>query len=455
MQDKDLIIAQLTEQNLFLSIQVKTLEEKVALLMQELQKKAVRKDSANSSLPPSQDLLPRKQSLREPSARKTGGQLGHEGHSLEMSASPDKVVELKSSFCGSCGGALPEGGQVLRSRRQVVDLPPIKPIYEEYRQYSCVCPRCSNVQVADFPAGVNAPIQYGPTVEALVAYFSVYQFIPFARLSRLMAQCFSMPISQGSIDSLLKRHASRCGIVLSRIRQELEKAACVGSDETGANVNGTKWWIWVWQSLQATLIVAAPSRGAKAVQDTWKEGLSNAVLVSDRWAAQLKTQARGHQICLAHLLRDLAFLEQTEAHPFATQFRLFLLKVFDVRKALVERGSAARADEAQAVLLEAELNALLAQPIDRQTAQGTATFQVSMIKCRNSILPCLYDLEVPPDNNASERAIRNVKVKQKVSGMFKSGQNAFCNIRSVIDTLIKKQVDVLSCLIQIARIQPE
>ncbi|MES2730547.1 MAG: transposase, partial [Bacteroidota bacterium] len=99
-------------------------------------------------------------------------------------------------------------------------------------------------------------------------------------------------------------------------------------------------------------------------------------------------------------------------------------------------------------------NQLILIPIDKQTHPLTATFQASMIKYRSYLLPCLYHLDIPPDNNGSERAIRNVKVKQKVSGQFKYGQNAFCVIRSVIDILLKRQVQLLPCLNNILKLQP-
>ena len=173
MTDKELISqqqAQLATQ----AQQIKMLEEKVLLLLSQLQGQSVKKDSHNSSLPPSSDIVSKPKNLRVPSERKSGGQLGHKGTTLEMSATPDKIIDLKSAFCSKCGQNLQGSVFTLKATRQVIEMPPIKPIYEEYRQYSCRCPRCQNQQIADFPAGVNAPIQYGNSVESLVSYFSVY-----------------------------------------------------------------------------------------------------------------------------------------------------------------------------------------------------------------------------------------------------------------------------------------
>ena len=158
-------------------------------------------------------------------------------------------------------------------------------------------------------------------------------------------------------------------------------------------------------------------------------------------------------MCLAHLLRDAGYLIETESEEFGVGFRKLLVKVFDLRREMKERNEVC--EQKQTAELEKELNQLLAIPINGEGSPETAKFRRSMLKYRNCILECLYDLEVPPDNNGSERAIRNVKVKQKISGQFNGGQQTFCVLRSVIDTLIKRQPGVLFHLSQIMTIQPE
>jgi transposase len=420
------------------SQQIKSLEDKVMLLLEELRKKDIKKDSSNSSMPPSSDFFHKNTSLRTSSELKSGGQKGHQGTTLKMCSSPDKVTELKDSFCSTCGSPLESANFILKAKRQVIELPPIVPIYEEFRQYGCECPTCKHFQVANFPLGVNAPIQYGSSVETMVSYFSVYQYLPFSRLQNAFSQVFSLPLSQGTIDNILKRSAEKCQGIYQQIKTEIEKSSVVGSDETGAKVNGQKWWIWTWQNILNTFIVASNSRGSKTVDFIFENGLPNATLISDRWAAQLKVYTKAKQICLAHLLRDLNYLIETENHIFATQFKELLVDIFSIKKQLVIEQKAYQIDSQQANLLEKRINEALLLTIDSEKCPKTNTFQNSMLKCRNYILPCMYHLDIPPDNNGSERAIRTIKVKQKVSGQFKTGQDAFCVIRSVIDTLIKR-----------------
>ena len=449
----------LRAENAELRQEVKSLTEKLTFLLKVMSQPLIKKDSHNSSLPPSTDLFTpsKSKSLRPPSVLKSGGQPGHEGTTLEMRANPDKITDLKNDYCRNCGASLMDVPHTLKAKRQVIEIPPILPIYEEYRQYSCDCPNCHRLQIADFPIGINAPIQYGSTVESLVSlvcYLSVYQYVPFARLQNLFAQVFSLPISQGTVGNILERCAEKCEGVYQIIKSQIAESQVVGSDETGAKVNGKKWWIWVWQNILNTFIVASKNRGTETIETIWGNALAHTILVTDRWAAQLKSFTKGHQMCLAHLLRNIIFLEESEKHPFAPQFKQLMIDIFDTRKALVKQNKPYAQEDKDAKELEKRLNDLLLITVDKDNYPNTLTFQASMLKYRNHILPCLYNLDIPPDNNGSERAIRNIKVKQKISGQFKSGQNAFCVIRSVIDTLRKRGVEVLPCLNLIIQLQP-
>lgn len=456
LEAADSTIVSQAQQITLLEATVVSLEAKISLLLDALQKSGIKKDSHNSSLPPSSDLFTAQtKSLRPVSVLKSGGQLGHEGRTLKISETPDVIHELKSNYCTHCRASLSDALFVLKAKRQVIELPPITPIYEEYRQFGCICPNCRHEQVAAFPLGVNSPIQYGSTVEALVSYYSVAQYIPFERLQKMFAQVFSLPLSQGTVGNILERTALKCQGVYEKIKIQIAESQVVGSDETSAKVNGNKWWIWVWQNICYTFIVASKSRGSETIENVWADKLANVTLVTDRWAAQLKTITKGFQICLAHLLRNIIFLDESEKHPFATQFKQFMVDVFSIRKQLVQIKTPYEIDQKEAKIIEKRLNDLLAISIDKEKYPNTFTFQASMIKNRNYLIPCLYNLDIPPDNNGSERAIRNIKVKQKVSGQFKSGQNNFCIIRSIIDTLTKKGVEVLPFLNQIIKLQPE
>ena len=442
--------SELKADNLTLTQRVVSLEAKVLQLLEQLANSSPIKDSHNSHNPPSQDKYKPKRntSLRKKSGRKPGGQPGHKGHTLLQTSNPDKTEDLKSKFCENCGEDLRKCSHDLVSKRQVVEIPPIKPLYIEYRQYGTECP-CGHHQKAAYPKGVNAPIQYGSSVMALVSYFNVYQYVAYKRLSQLFGDVFCLPISEGSIENLLNKAAQKATPVYKRILELIKQATYVGSDETGAKVNGKKWWIWVWQNLKNTFLKASDSRGFDTVEATFPEGLPNATIGSDRWAAQLKINSKNKQLCFPHLQRDLNFLEEKEQHTWATDFKTLLKDALLLRHQMVEQNQAYMLNDPKMKDMETRLNRLLVQTIPKEQYPQTSTFQKSMMRYRNYLFPCLYDLNVPPDNNGSERALRNMKVKQKVSGQFKSGQDTFCVLRSVIDTLRKRKLNVLDYLAKI------
>ena len=443
MSDKEYILA-LEEENLQLKEAIKLLTDKVAFLTNLIQTSHVKKDSHNSSMPPSSDFAKPNQSLRTKSDRKSGGQNGHTGNTLKMSSNPDKHIVVQDSFCKACGNNLSGEIFYLHSKRQIVDIPPTVPVYTEYQQMACRCSKCGKKSLAAYPNDAKAAIQYGTNIQTFIAYLSVYQSVPYFRLKKLLEQMFSLSISEGTIENILNRVAKKCRVVYNQIKTEIGKSAVIGSDETGCKVNSKKHWMWVWQNAINTFIVPSHNRGFETIQSVFADGLPNATLVCDRWAAQLKMMTKNNQICLAHLQRELVFLEETEKLPFATSFKELISSIYKLKQSHLENGKACIKGDEKSLEIEKQLSDLLLIPICKDKAAKTLVFQNSMLKNHAAILPCIYSLDIPPDNNASERAIRIIKVKQKVSGQFKTGQDAFAIIRSVIDTLKKRGLDIMT-----------
>ena len=295
----------LVAQNFELTQQVKLLGEKVGLLLKLLEAKEVKKDSHNSHLPPSSNMGGRKnlKNSREPSGKPSGGQTGHIGKTLKMKEVPDKVIELKSEYCGSCGNSLTGQVYVLKAKRQVVEIPPVEPIYEEYQQYGCRCGNCGKEQVADFPAQVKAPIQYGNSVSAMVSYLSVYQYVPYYRLKKMFGDIFQISISEGSISNLLEKAAAKAKFVYHGIKADISTGKVVGGDETSAKVNGKKWWVWVWQNMLNTYLKATDNRASQSIEAEWSAGLPKAVLVTDFRHGHRRRRGCGRS---GHLHRSLS-----------------------------------------------------------------------------------------------------------------------------------------------------
>ena len=258
-------------------------------------------------------------------------------------------------------------------------------------------------------------------------------------------------ISEGTISNVLVKAASKAQFIYDEILEEIKRSIYVGGDETGVKVNGEKWWIWVWQNVKNTYLIASANRGFKTIETLFPEGLPNAIVGTDRWAAQLKTQTKGKQLCIAHLLRDLIYLIELERGQWAQQFKTLLLKALKIRNDCDEKQTALVASDQKAQDLEQQLDKLIIEYLNEKEYPKSLTFQNSMLKHRPYLFTFLYYLEVPPDNNGSERAIRMAKVKLKISGMFKSGQHIFCTLRSVCDTLRKRNLNMHSIMTQIVQ----
>ena len=438
------------------------LETKVAqleaIIMQLLEKIEIlthSKNSRNSSVPPSKDEnRPLKnQSLRTKSDKKVGGQNGHKGTTLKMVENPDKTILHTPNFCKSCGSDLKLESSEFVSRRQIIDIPPIKPEYTEHQIFKKIC-RCGFCNVAEFPAELGSKVSYGPTIQATIAYLHTRQYLPFERMREFFNDFCNLPISQGTISNLLNKLAHKAQPAYDLIAQRIENQNIVGSDETGIKVNGKKGWFWTWQNKLMTYVAFSNNRGFASIQTNFINGFHKAVLVHDCWSSHFKTPCKTHQLCTAHLLRKLTFFEERYQSKWASDFKTLIYKALELKKNLIQIQYEKPTPKRNEILLDLKL--LLQTPVPKEQ-KDLCAFHKRMTKYDDYIFTFLFYQYVPPDNNGSERAIRNVKVKQKISGQFKTerGAEIYAIIRSVTDTCIKNNQNVLLAFNTIAKLQAE
>ena len=422
-----------------LQTRIKSLEEENRLL------KNGRKSNTSSS-PPSQDYSRNnKKSLREPSTRKTGGQHGHHGTSLFMKEEPDEVFEYRPAYCRQCGEGLVSSDAILVSRKQEIDIPPIIPQYLEYQSFSCSCKKCGTVTQSELPERLRANIQYSPKVTSLVAYLSVRQYMPYGRIAEFMKCFLNISISQGTIDNMLASLTEIAEPIYRTIQQRVSQAPVVGGDETGIKINGDKGWLFTFQTPVLTFIAVSLSRGYETINNLFKNGFPISVYVTDCLRAQLKVPAKVHQICIAHLLRELNNFIDVFKCPWSVQIKELFQQAIKLESQMSPEDY--RSPSEKVIVIQQQLDQLLSVDTINKPKKVRA-FIKRLNKNQHSILPFLYYPKVPPDNNGSERAIRNAKVKMKVSNQFKTleGANRFAVLRSVIDTSIKNGKNVLEAL---------
>ncbi len=413
------------------------------------------KDSHNSSIPPSKDSLAAQgekskkllatRSLREKSGKSTGGQIGHKGHTLEMANEPDSIIEHQPYFCSRCGNDLSTiAGQVIEVR-QVFDIPvPVRPLVAEHQLIGkkCSCGHCNKI---DFPKEVRSRVSYGANIRALVTYLNCSQYVPYNRLTEVLQDCFGVKLSQGTIKNMLDDMANKSLVAYNEIRNRVKQSHVVGADETGQNINGKLHWQWVVQTPKLTYIYSDKSRGKLAVDKHFENGLPNSILVTDRHRSYFKMNVFGHQLCLAHILRELIFLtELDDNQSWSSEFSELIREAIHKRKTelweKIDRNS-----------IIDRFNKLLETCTDNLHQKIIAMIK-SLTKYKEYVFKFLFDPDVPYENNASERGVRNLKVKQKVSGMFKSntGADTYCQIQSITQTAKKNNQNPFLAILAVA-----
>jgi transposase len=413
------------------------LELVVVSLQEELRLLKNGKNSKTSSTPPSADIgRSNAKSLRPLSDKKIGGQLGHDGSTLRMCATPNKQEHYPVEHCHNCGTDLLNTTGIATEKRQEIVIPPIISQCVEHIVYQKKCPCCQHTSRSNFPAHLKSPIQYGSSVSSFVAYLSSYQYLPMQRIATLMQCTYGINMSVGTVKNMLSLMALKALPTYKAIQQELQESSVVGSDETGSKIAGKRGWFFTWQNKNATFITASLSRGYKTIETYFAEGFSNAVYVSDCLATQLKVTAKQHQLCVVHLLRELNNFEDALQCTWSTTLKKLLQQSIELKKQLTTTDYITKSTAV--IELSNKIYQHLQTPVTITHPKLNA-FVERLKKHQNSLLTFLHYEEVPPDNNGSERAIRNIKVKTKVSTQFRTidGAQEFAILRSVADTAIK------------------
>ena len=453
--------AVVAEQAVRLERQAATIEQQ-AERIRELQVRLA-KNSRNSSKPPSSDPpfnKPPPRSQRTSSGRKRGGQKGHRGATRPLSEDVDhRVIAGLTGSC-RCGRAWADADiEVLPERRQVIELVVRREI-TEHRIVQGTC-GCGCVQRSAFPAGVDAPVQYGPGVCALAVYLTQYQLLPYGRSADVLTELAGISVSPGTLHRMVSTAAERLQAPVAAIRQALLGAPVAHADETGMRVGGALHWLHVLSTTELTAYYAHPKRGADALDAFGLLAQFDGVLVHDHWSAYLRYDCE-HAFCNAHHLRELiAIAETTPSQTWAAQMITLLCEanaaVSQAHSQQLTALPARRVAQFQArydAILEAAATHNLRRPRapgQRGRVKQSPAFNLiaRLREHRDEVLRFLTDLRVPFDNNQAERDVRMPKLKQKVSGCFRaaSGSEQFATIRSYLSTLRKQRKGIFQSLL--------
>ena len=424
-------------------------------------------NSRNSSKPPSSDspfVKPAVKSLRRKSGRKPGGQQGHPGSTLAQVADPNERLRHEPGPCAGCGADLAQAAEVGVERRQVFDVPPMTVRVTEHLLIARRC-GCGVTTCGTAPEGVSAPVQYGPRITAIILYLYVGQFLSKKRTAAALAELFGTPVSDATVAAMTRRAAHGLDNFLGRLKDRLSEAEVAGFDETGLRVSGTLHWVHCARTDKYTLITCHAKRGRRGIDDAGVLSRFRGVAVHDAWAPYDTYVDAQHQLCCAHALRELQAVADTAPPDAGWCWASQVADALVVMQRLVAQAIAAGAGTVDADTLNppVQLYRSAAQiGITQTAARSDAVMKKHnalarrLIDRQDDYLRFTQDWRIPADNNGSERDIRMIKLRQKVSGCLRTltGATQFCTIRSYLSTAAKHGRHFFETLVMLAEGRP-
>ena len=397
-----------------------------------------RKTSSNSSIPPSQDG-PGRQKRDRKQPRKP--RPSRPGSARRLTEAPDKAERCLVDACPHCGAAVAEAVQRRRQRYDHIDLPIIRPVVTRVEVFGGRCRDCGRRYRAPTPPAMPPGTPFGPGIRALLAYLHHSHHVGFERLSRMLKELFGLTLSEGAIANALRRMETTLATACAAIRARLREARVIASDETTTRIDGVTHWQWVFVSDTAILHEIAPSRG-RGVAAAVLDGHRPEVWVSDRYAGQQEL-GQAHQVCLAHVLRDVQYAidcGDTVVAPKIRDLLRWTIRIGKRRPTLKDSTLAVYAAQA-----ERRLDRLLGPPAAHPAGRE---LQRQIKAWRGKFFVFLQDRRVPPTNNVSEREIRPSVVFRKVTNGFRSiwGAKVHAGYRSVTGTARLKGTTALQAV---------
>jgi transposase len=441
--------------------------EKQAAALKELQAR-LDKNSSNSGKPPSSDGYrkpKRTVSLRKPGQKTTGGQPGHKGETLKPSAHPDSQELHPATTCRHCGSALHAVDAQGYEERQVFDIPAIRIEVTAHRAEIKICPACGKETRGDFPTEVTGPVQYGPGVNAWATYFQSQHFVPVDRTAQIFADLLNHSLAEGTLMKAGQDLADHIAPATAAIKDQLRAATVLHTDESGVRVQGKLHWLHVAATDHLTDYTIHAKRGKAAMDDADILPHFTGRMTHDHWPAYFRYEDCTHALCNAHHLRELRFIEEQFGQPWAATMAKLLVEIKHTVEATAVHNPQLSAEVIKAfeerydTVVSTGYHANRLQVVDpdwkqkpKKKGRPRQTPALNLLDrlrdFKPQVLAFMYDFRVPFDNNLAERDVRMVKVKQKVSGGFRTltGAQQFARIRGYISTARKNAVSVFGAL---------
>lgn len=428
--------------------------ERLTARVAELERRLGR-NSGNSSMPPSSDtfIRPEKKPAAK-SGRARGRQKGAPGSGLAMVRDPDHTEEHVPRACKGCGAGLGVGDSVGFERRQVRDIPPATVEVTEHRAHRCRCV-CGAVTAAPMPGQVaGSPSSYGPNLRSLAVYLLVFQHVPVERCAQLIADVTGAQVSTGWVSGLLAEAAGLVEESLHLIRALLVLAHVLHADETTTRIGARRRWLHVACTDTLTLLALAP-RSRAGADSLGVLPAFRGTLVHDSLSLYAGYGSCAHQLCGAHLIRELTAAE--EEHPAQRWHQQIRWALSGLNK------QALRVRAGEITTIPAATLEFYHRHYHQGISVGLALHPRAMGRKQSTSRNLLERLRdqahhvlrfgdhpawVPFTNNTGERALRPVKTQVKISGCHQSEQGAaaWLAVRSYLDSARKHGHNALNAI---------
>ena len=432
--EKDALITALLAQVQAQAEQIAVLTARVAELEAKLSLPPKTPD--NSSTPPSRGQKANGDGKARAKSK------AHAGAHRPLHPNPTRRRDVLAEQCPHCHADVMGVAQGAVQAYDRIEIPEITPEVTRVTLHGGVCPCCAKRFKASPPAGLEPGSPFGPNLRAFVLYLRFGQAIPFERLARLMHDLFGLEISEGALANLLDDSSPAFADQTRRIKQRLLSGTALASDETSVRVGKTTFWTWVFHHGDSACFVIRPSR-AKAVVAEFLGDFRPEIWISDRLAAQMGWATMDHQVCLAHLLRDIQYAIDAGDAAFAPG-----LKTLIKRAVRIGHRRPSLADTTLVTYhsrLQAKLDELL--KIVPETRSGRKLQRI-IKRFRQNLFVFITNRDIPPTNNGSEQALRPCVVFRKVTNCFRSrwGADLYANVRSVIETARRRGIGILKAI---------
>lgn len=450
-------IAALKAENMQLKAIIEKQAQQIAQLLERVDELTamLNKNSRNSSMPPSSDgyKKPAPASLREKSGKKAGGQNGHKGNGFKFIRQPDETVEHKPCQCLGCPHAEDCIGKVQDTRYKIDIELLTKMTAHKVLVYDCPLRNGEKLQ-GEFPEGLNSTIQYGNNVAALAVALNTRGMVSIGRTHELLSNVFGIPISAGTIQTMLHRCSEFVSSAVSEIKSKVIKLEIAHCDETGIRIGGKLQWVHSFSDQKWSYLAVEPKRGKDGMDKIGILTEFKGLIVHDSWAPYFRYEKLRHSLCCAHILRELTGIHENTGQEWAKTMIALLVEMKNDKDELIRNERSCFSWEQLKDFLDRYDNilreALALNPAPEESTlkrgrkkRGKARALIErLILHKAEVCRFAEDFMIPFDNNQAERDLRMLKVKQKVSGCFrtKEGADDFMSLMTYTGTAQKHGV---------------